>query len=294
MQTIEIGKSNNNKIEINLQDFTRHIAYLGGTGSGKTTAALDAIEQILLNKIPVIMIDRKGDLCGYANEPNWLQAAKQERLIKRQNELKKHIHVQLYTPGNPYGNPLSITIVPRGIGLLSDFELDQVARHTTNSIADMMGYKSRSEKNRLPILLKTIKICSKECPEQDLTIQDLVDYIDNPDWNQFEELSSLSRFHFKKLIEDLQVLASNIEPLLLGEQQLNIEKLLHLGKYNVQDKTFLNIISTKFLGDNQNVLFWMTQFFIELGRWISKNPSDGLQTVIMLDEADMYLSLIHI
>ena len=47
-------------------DLTRHAAFLGAPGSGKTTAALCVVEQLLLRGIPAILVDRKGDLCSYA------------------------------------------------------------------------------------------------------------------------------------------------------------------------------------------------------------------------------------
>ena len=46
-----------------------HAAFLGAPGSGKTTMALGIVEQLLLQGIPVILVDRKGDLCLYAR-PN--------------------------------------------------------------------------------------------------------------------------------------------------------------------------------------------------------------------------------
>ncbi|MEL6290009.1 MAG: AAA family ATPase, partial [Pseudomonadota bacterium] len=51
--------------------FRRHAAMLGGSGSGKTTLAISVIEQLLLRGIPAILIDRKGDLCSYANPDVW-------------------------------------------------------------------------------------------------------------------------------------------------------------------------------------------------------------------------------
>ena len=47
-------------------ELTRHAAFLGAPGSGKTTAALGVVEQLLVQGIPAILVDRKGDLCGYA------------------------------------------------------------------------------------------------------------------------------------------------------------------------------------------------------------------------------------
>src|SRR5207253_10839242 len=53
--------------------------------------------------------------------------------------------------------------------------------------------------------------------------------------------------------------------------------------------------STKFLGTNQDVQFWVAQLLMTLGRWISRSPArDGaLQAVVLFDEADLYLPAVR-
>jgi hypothetical protein len=55
------------------------------------------------------------------------------------------------------------------------------------------------------------------------------------------------------------------------------------------DRTRLSIISTKFLGDNANIDFWISRLLVETARWASQNPSERLQAVMLFDEADIYL-----
>ncbi|MBU2531855.1 MAG: DUF853 family protein, partial [Alphaproteobacteria bacterium] len=59
-------------VTLNKSIMKRHAAFLGGSGSGKTTLALSLIEQLLSRGIPAVLIDRKGDLCSYANPEVWL------------------------------------------------------------------------------------------------------------------------------------------------------------------------------------------------------------------------------
>jgi DNA helicase HerA-like ATPase len=49
------------------------------------------------------------------------------------------------------------------------------------------------------------------------------------------------------------------------------------------------VISTKFIGDNSAVDFWVARMLGELARWASRHPSSALQGVLFLDEADIYL-----
>jgi DNA helicase HerA-like ATPase len=70
---------------------------------------------------------------------------------------------------------------------------------------------------------------------------------------------------------------------------LDIRQLLGLAGQAGGGKTALAIISTKFLGDNSTVDFWMSQFLTALDRWVNKHPKAALQALLLLDEADVYL-----
>ncbi len=74
-------------------------------------------------------------------------------------------------------------------------------------------------------------------------------------------------------------------------EPLDIDVLLGLGTNATPGKARLSIISTKFLGSNADVEFWVAQFLMTLGRWISRSPapSGTLQAVVLFDEADHYL-----
>jgi len=98
---------------LKVQELTRHVAFLGGTGSGKTTVALNIIEQLLARGIPAILVDRKGDLCCYSDDQVWLTNPNDAKAVSGRNRLKETIEVDLYTPGNPRGRALSIALVPK-------------------------------------------------------------------------------------------------------------------------------------------------------------------------------------
>ena len=61
------------------------------------------------------------------------------------------------------------------------------------------------------------------------------------------------------------------------------------GTHARPGRTRLSIISTKFLRDESQVLFWVAQLLLAVTRWSAKNPKEHLQAVVMFDEADMYL-----
>ncbi|MEO0729587.1 MAG: helicase HerA-like domain-containing protein, partial [Pseudomonadota bacterium] len=97
--SIEVGTYRYADGEIHLPQpiMKRHCAVLGGSGSGKTTLALTIIEQLLLEGIPAILIDRKGDLCSYANPDVWKEISGEdvERSAERER-LAAHADVAVY------------------------------------------------------------------------------------------------------------------------------------------------------------------------------------------------------
>ena len=75
----------------------------------------------------------------------------------------------------------------------------------------------------------------------------------------------------------------------LRHAQSRLESLLGLGPYARDGRTRLSVIYTGFLGDNENILFWVAQFLSEALRFCQRNPADELQALMMLDEADLYI-----
>ncbi len=297
---LDVGKTADRRAgNVVLEDaeLTRHAAFIGAPGSGKTTLALSLVEQLLVAGIPAILVDRKGDLCAYAQTGMGLRNGLDGGLAKRADELRSHVEVALYTPRRPDGRPLSITAVPAGLGTLSDLERRQAARFAASALAGMMNYgSSKRDQSLLAILGRAIDLLSQEQPQVPLPMESLLSFIGERDPGLINEIGRLDVRLFDKLVQDLETLRLNHGDLLAAEgEPLEIEALLGLGPYAKPGKTRLSIISTKFLGSNQDVLFWIAQFAMEVGRWISRAPApDGtLQAVLLFDEADLYLPAVR-
>jgi DNA helicase HerA-like ATPase len=268
-------------------ELTRHAAFLGGSGSGKTTVALNIVEQLLLRGVPAILIDRKGDLCGYARE---LETS-EESLQARRQSLVERVEVALYTPGNPNGRPLSIAIVPAGLGALPAFDREQVSRYAASALGGMMNYKAGGgDPSRLAILANALNLLSQFEPDAPVTVGELIRFIDEADPSLVNAVGKLDTKLFAKLVQDLETLRLTRGELLNAEgERLDAEALLGLGPHATPGRTRLSIVSTKFLGGNQDVRFWVSQLLMEMSRWASRSPSSALQAVLMFDEADLYL-----
>jgi len=272
-------------VEIATAELTRHAAFLGGTGSGKTTLALNLIEQLIEQGIPAVLIDRKGDLCGYADEAWWQAPADTPDSTARKRVLRDRVLVELYTPGNPRGRPSKLPLVPAGMS--ADGQFDQLAASAGSALASMIGFGSESRHGpQRAILIHAVKQLALLRPHQESGIDELVELVDCADPSLVNAIGKLDTKHFKAIVQKLETVrltrgelfASSAEP-------LDFNRLLAAEG----GRTRLTIISTKFLGDTADVQFWVAQFLNELRRWTSGHPSASLQAVFLFDEADVYL-----
>lgn len=272
-------------------ELTRHAAFLGGSGSGKTTAALNAIEQLLLCGVPAVLVDRKGDLCGYARDRFGDRVPATEELARRRDRFRERVEVAVFTPGNPAGRPLSISLVPEGMAPLPTWEREHLAAHSAYALGTMMGYRDRGQdSSRVAILKQAILLLTTEPTAPVPTLNDLVDVIDGPDPALLATIGQLDAKLCRRLVSDLETLRLTKTNLFATEgEPLDTGRLWGLGPSAPPGRTRLSIISTKFLGDNALVEFWVARLLLELGRWIGKHPSPKLQAVLLFDEADLYL-----
>jgi len=173
-----LGKTPNldgDRLEYNPNDLTTHAAIVGMTGSGKTGLALCLLEEAVLNNIPVIAIDPKGDLSNLlltfpelrpSDFEPWIdpQEASQKGItsfdLARQKaklwleglckwemkeakikQFKEAADFQVYTPGSRSGVPVSILgsleLPNKKILDNPEFFIDQV-KNTAKSLLALM------------------------------------------------------------------------------------------------------------------------------------------------------------
>ncbi len=284
-------------VTIKPDDLTRHAAFLGAPGSGKTTAALGVVEQLLVRGIPAILVDRKGDLCSYARPGMGLRAELDGELAERAARLRATVEVALFTPRRPDGRPLSIMAVPPELDLMAAVEREQAAKFAAAALAGMMNFGSNQRDQAcLAILRKAIETLGQEQPQDPVSLEPLIELIADKDLSLVNAVGRLDVKHFEHLVQSLETLRINQEGMFAsGGEPLDIDALLGLGSHHAPGKTRLSIISTKFLGTNQDVQFWIAQLLMTLTRWISRrpSPSGALQAVIVFDEADLYLPAVR-
>ena len=294
--SILAGRENgtNRLVRLNRDVLKRHAAVLGGSGSGKTTLALSIIEQLLLRGIPAVLIDRKGDLCSYANPEVWRAHEHEfdERRAAERRRLAEAIDVAVYTPGRASGRPISITLLPNGISELPEHEQQLLANLSAAALGDMPHLKNsathQKQSGTLSVALKILGSRSRT----EVTLNDLIYLLENedPELTDLTQRMDPSGKIRRDLVAQLDSLRHRNSALFdAGGESLRMEALLGIGPYAQPGRTRLSIIYTGFLGDNENILFWVAQFLSEALRFCQRNPNDELQAVVMFDEADLYI-----
>ena len=181
-------------VYLNPSDLNTHAMILGMTGSGKTGTCLVLLEEAILNGIPAILVDPKGDLTNLLLafphlkaedfEP-WVsreEAEQQGLTVKEYAEkvaeawergleawgipkervrmLKDAADICIFTPGASFGTPVSILHslkVPQGLSWDEDEEvLRDKIRGVVSALLEMVGHESDPVKSGEHILLSNI------------------------------------------------------------------------------------------------------------------------------------------
>jgi DNA helicase HerA-like ATPase len=296
--TLQLGATRGmsaNPVAVPIRDMTQHAAFLGGSGSGKTTAALCLIEQLLDQGVPVVLLDRKGDLCRYADPAAWNMPSTVDPEGSRRAELRAKIEIALFTPNNAQGRPLTLGLTPPGMRLLPSADREQIAQSAASGLARMMGYGRKPNDPKQAILAKAIEVLGS-LSEEKVTLSQVKKLISDRDDALCSELEAFEDRHYKKLGEDLLTLTLRHNRLLddPAAEELDLNLLLGLGQFARAGKTQLTIVSTQFLTDAAVIDFWVAQFLVAIDEWSRKHPAtDRLQAVFLFDEADQYLPAVR-
>ena len=239
--------------------------------------------------MPAVLIDRKGDLCRYADPDAWIERDGQDANASKRARLREKIDVALFTPNSSHGRPLTLPLIPPGSQDLPNADREQITQVAAAGLASMIGNMWRKPNDpKIVILAKAIELLEShsEGPVSLNQVKKLV--VDREDALCLE-LDAFDDKHYKKLGEDLQALGMRHARLLENPdaETLELEMLLGLGRFATAGKTRLAIINTQFLGDPAVIDFWIAQFLVAVDRWSTKNPSPiRLQAVFLFDEAD--------
>ena len=178
---------------LNLRELVTHAVCLGMTGTGKTGLGITLLEEVLLQGVPSIIIDPKGDITNLllafpemtgADLRTWTEATSLDQPIAndtvsanlanewragqaewgitpgRLSQFADRVDVRIYTPGSSAGicvNILHSLAPPAELSWARDSEAlrDRIA-HTVTALLELVGMNADPLQSREHILLSTI------------------------------------------------------------------------------------------------------------------------------------------
>jgi hypothetical protein len=306
------------------KDLVTHAVCIGMTGSGKTGLCLALIEEALLDGIPVLLIDPKGDLANlcltfpelrpedfalWVNEEDARRkglavdayAAQQAELWRkglaawgedgaRIRRLRDAADVAIYTPGSTAGLPVSIvkSFAAPPAGMREDDELLRERIGTTaTSLLGLLGIEADPLRSREHILLaKLFEIAWRD--GRDLDLVGLIQQIQRPPIAKVGALDLESFFPGKDRFE----LATRLNNLLaapgfdawLEGEPLDIGALLHTP----EGKPRASIFSIAHLSDAER-MFFVSLLLNEMLGWVrAQSGTTSLRAMLYMDEVFGY------
>ncbi len=302
------------------RNLTTHAAIIGMTGSGKTGLGISMIEEAVLDKIPSIIIDPKGDMgnlllafedfnpksyerwvdisegikkgmskAEFANvtAQNWEQGVINSH--QSRERVKRYVNgadFTIYTPGSSSGMQISAlsSFEAPSLEVTNDPDtFSYLLNSTVTSILALIGVNADPLKSKEFLLLSTIfNYYWKK--QKDLTLEELIGKITNP---PFEKIGVLTLKSFYPQNERLKlamllnnVLASPTFSAWLEGENLDIEKLL----YTSEGKPRVSILSISHLNDNER-MFFVTLFLNKFISWMrTQSGTSSLRAMLYMDE----------
>ena len=302
------------------KDLVTHAVCIGMTGSGKTGLCLALIEEALLDGIPVLLIDPKGDLpnlcltfpelrpedfAPWVNEEDARRkgltvdayAAQQAELWRkglaawgedgaRIRRLRDAADVAVYTPGSTAGLPVSIvkSFAAPPTAVRDDAELFRERIGTTaTSLLGLLGIEADPLRSREHILLaKLFETAWRE--GRDLDLPGLIQQIQSPPIAKVGALDLEAFFPGKDRFE----LATRLNNLLaapgfdawLEGEPLDVGALLHTA----EGKPRAAIFSIAHLSDAER-MFFVSLLLNETLGWVrAQSGTTSLRALLYMDE----------
>ncbi len=302
------------------KDMTTHGVIIGMTGSGKTGLGIALIEEAIMDNIPSIVIDPKGDMgnllltfpnCAPQDFAPWIdpaEAARKEMTVEqyaaktaetwkdglqswdqgleRITALRAKTDMTIYTPGSSAGVPVSVlsSFTAPGQEAVNDSDtLNSLVNSITTSLLALVDIAGDPLQSREHILISSLLLYFWR-GGQDLSMETLIGNIVNP---PFAKVGVFSLDTFYPQIERMtlamrlnNILASPTFTAWTTGEPLDIQKFL----YTAEGKPRTAIFSIAHLSETER-MFFVTMLLNRFIGWMRQQQgSSSLKALLYMDE----------
>ncbi len=266
-------------------DLAQHMIVLGEPGSGKSTAALNIIEQTIASGIPALLIDRKGEFVRYA-EPTAFDGPTRpnDPLNTVRSYLRSHLDVHLLTPGLLQGSPLMLSAAPGGLAQIPKTLRAELAQLSAEAIAPLLNQGRFHSKERVAALAHSIELLMVgDSPEQ-ITFAALIQLLRHPP----DALRAAAQKEGRILRDVLDAVedfserhADLIDPRLKGFDPAT--------SFTAAQRPKLTAVTTQFLAGEHLTAAFLAQIFLQLLCQATLHKETQPKGVLLIDEAHLWL-----
>ena len=302
------------------KDLTTHAVIIGMTGSGKTGLAISLLEEALIDNIPVIAIDPKGDLPNlmlnfpqlhadeflpWVNEQDAVNAgftlqqyAKKQADLWRKGlaewgqaperiaRLRNAADFTVYTPGSNAGKPVNVlrTFSPPPAAIQQDRDLlRERIQTTTTSLLALLGIEADPITSREHILLGNI-FDTSWAQNKGLDLAGLIRAIQKPPFDRIGVMDLDSFFpgkeRFQLAMRFNNLLAAPGFEAWLEGDPLDIGRFL----YTAEGKPRASIFTISHLAETER-MFFVAMLLNEILGWVRTQPgTSSLRAIVYMDE----------
>jgi hypothetical protein len=302
------------------KNMTTHGVIVGMTGSGKTGLGIALLEEAIMDNIPSIIIDPKGDMgnllltfpqCAAEDFAPWVdpsEAAKKELTVAQYAEktadswqkglaswgqgldrigtLRSKTDMTIYTPGSSAGVPVSVlsSFLAPAAEIIHDTDtLNSLVNSTTTSLLALIDITGDPLQSREHILLSSLFLHFWRTG-QDLTMETLIGHIVNPPFAKVG-VFPLDSFYPQGQRMTLamalnNILASPTFSTWTTGQPLDIQQLLYTENGTPRTAVF----SIAHLSEAER-MFFVTMLLNQFIGWMRRQQgASSLKTLLYMDE----------
>ena len=302
------------------RDLTTHALVVGMTGSGKTGLCITMLEEAILDNIPAIIIDPKGDITNLMlTFPNmrgedfqpWIHADDARRagmdtqtyaadvahrwkdglqswgiVPERLTWLQHATKISIYTPGSDAGLPISILAslrAPRMNWMGQEEAIRERISGTVTALFALAGMNFQPVQDVEHVLLSTI-IEQNWRQGRDLTLEDIVLQIKQP---PFEKLGVFpldqaisEKKRYKMAMELNNIIAAPSFQSWLVGEPMDIQRMF----YQPNGRPRVSVFYTAHLNDEER-MFITTLILEQLIAWMrTQSGTPSLRALLYIDE----------